>query len=270
MRISVFYDHIRQAHEQTGIAVEQLLDEVKQTGIDCVELNYTLAAESNVLEMLHNAGLAVSCLYEFYDLPNADERAHLDAHIALAQTLGAKTLVVPGFLDDTDAATMAPLVHDRTALNDFLDSNAAAQRMCEGLRYAVQRGKEHGVCVTIEDFDDKKSTISNINGLLWHFDRIPGLRMCFDMGNFITFDEDDLNAYRSLSAYVSHVHCKDRNAHGDSVAAGTGVMPETAILRQLKTSGYDDVLAIEHFDVPNQRDDMMRSARFLRDTWRSV
>lgn len=41
MKLSVFYDHILQAAEQTGKNVPELLAEAKNAGIDAVEINMT-------------------------------------------------------------------------------------------------------------------------------------------------------------------------------------------------------------------------------------
>ena len=239
MRISVFYDHIRQAHEQTAIPVSQLLCQAVDLGITGIELNYSQAVSNDALELITAAGLSVSCLWEFYDMPSADETAHIDRHVRLAKELGSKMLVVPGFLDDAQSRSMAPLVHHFEALADFLGQTEAAVRMRDGLRYASEEGRVKGVAVTIEDFDDRKSTISNINGLRWDLENVPELALIFDMGNFITFGEDVLSAYDQLHARIVHVHCKERGfggefgdcrQWGDSVGADSGT-PSTEWIR---------------------------------------
>ncbi len=40
MKLSVFYDHILQAHEQTGRPVPELLQFCRSLGIDAVEMEY--------------------------------------------------------------------------------------------------------------------------------------------------------------------------------------------------------------------------------------
>ena len=45
MKISVFYDHILQAAEQTGKEIPFLLQEAKDSGIDAVEINMTYLNE---------------------------------------------------------------------------------------------------------------------------------------------------------------------------------------------------------------------------------
>lgn len=41
MKISVFYDHITQAEKQTNRSLDDLLGEIKEEGIDGVEINYS-------------------------------------------------------------------------------------------------------------------------------------------------------------------------------------------------------------------------------------
>lgn len=72
MKISVFYDHITQAEKQTNRSLDDLLGEIKEEGIDGVEINYSQLAcdKSNILSALGKAGLQISCIYEFYDWGN--------------------------------------------------------------------------------------------------------------------------------------------------------------------------------------------------------
>lgn len=45
MKLSVFYDHILQAAEQTGRAIPDLLNEVSRAGIEAAEINMTYLRE---------------------------------------------------------------------------------------------------------------------------------------------------------------------------------------------------------------------------------
>ncbi|MNW21727.1 hypothetical protein D3C71_2228040 [compost metagenome] len=49
--------------------------------------------------------------------------------------------------------------------------------------------------------------------------------------------------------------------------AGYGFIPIEEILTRLKASGYDDTLAIEHFDAVDQLGYMEQSAEWLRSGW---
>lgn len=76
--------------------------------------------------------------------------------------------------------------------------------------------------------------------------------------------------------YIVHVHCKDRNVdpaltgehryNGDflRLRSGSAYLPMKEILDRLKESGYEDYLAIEHFNAADQVAFMEQSAAFLQ------
>lgn len=265
MKLSVFYDHVLQAVIQSGKPLEELLSGVKAAGIEAVEirLEYLLEHE-DTLVLLKRTGLGLSCIYEFYDMDSKDEFEKIHKHIETASRVRAdRILVVPGFLSKEEAEEMQTLSRNYEKLADFFNHNTKIQRMAKGLRDCVRIGKEVGIAVTVEDFDDIKSPLSCMNGVLWFLENIPGLRYTLDMGNFIYHGEDVLKAYELLKDKISHVHCKDRGEGFSSVAAGTGSIPIASLVEKLKAAGYDDYLAIEHFDAPQQEKCMRKSADFL-------
>ncbi|WP_455716782.1 sugar phosphate isomerase/epimerase family protein [Anaerosporobacter sp.] len=284
MKISVFYDHVLQAAEQTGKSLSELLASVRKAGIEAVEINLTYLLEHDkTLELLKQADLAVSCIYEFYEMDRCDESKKVEKHIETAVKVGAgRILVVPGFLSSEESEEMQVHVHSYEQVADFFDNNEKVLHMSEGLTYAVTLGVKAGVTVTVEDFDDKKSPLSGMNGILWFLNHVPELRYTLDMGNFVYNDEDVLVAWEILKNKIAHVHCKDRGVEEDkanddgkssinrglmSVAAGDGYLPIAVLVNRLKEFGYEGYLAIEHFDAPDQEMCMRRSAEFLRRTW---
>lgn len=267
MKLSVFYDHILQAADQSGKLVEELLSGVRAAGIDAVEIRmeYILGHEETV-ELLKNAGLKVSCVYEFYEMENKDESEKIHRHIETALRMHAeKILVVPGFFSQVEAEEMQNYLHSYDKLSEMFNHNAKTLNMAQGLRECVGIGEKAGITVTVEDFDDIKSPLSCMNGILWFLNNVSGLRYTLDMGNFIYHGEDVLEAWELLKDKVSHVHCKDRGEKFSSVAAGAGCIPIAALIEKLWTAGYDDYLAIEHFDAPNQEICMKKSSEFLSE-----
>lgn len=283
MKISVFYDHILQASEQSGKEVLTLCREVKMNGIDAVEVCLgRLTGNDDIFEYLGDAKIDVSCIYEFYDMAGSDEKEHMERHINVASLVCAKNiLVVPGFLDDCDAALYHELTPDYEKLKKFMDENNHVQAMVAGLKHMVDYAGEKGVTVTVEDFDDRKSPLSTMNGVRYFIENVPGLMHTLDCGNYVYSDENVLEAWEILKDSVAHVHCKDRGEEflegkaGDcrfyrglvSVATGEGYLPIKEVLKNLKAVGYDGYLAVEHFDAPGQRECIKRSAEFLRCEW---
>lgn len=283
MKISVFYAHILQAAEQTGKALPELLSCVKKAGIDAVEMElFYLENHEETHALLEEAGIGVSCIYEFYDMEESGEsakarnRQKAERHIAMAKRTGAeRILVVPGFLEDEEALEMKAC-SDYARMASFMDSNEKIQRIKEGMAFIVALGQKEGITVTVEDFDSYKSPVSGMQGILWFLKNVPGLRYTLDMGNFVYSEEDVLKAWDLLKDYVSHVHCKDRGEDSMKeaafgclnkgllpVAVGEGYMPIAELLQKLKNAGYEGYLAIEHFDAKDQENCMKRSAAFL-------
>lgn len=235
MKISVFYDHILQAAEQTGKSLPELLREAREAGIEAVEINMTYLSEhEETYELLRAADLQVSCVYEFYEMESRNE-----------------------------TESFRECVGDQEKTDEFLNENEKALRMAEGLTEITAMGAEAGIRVVIEDFDDVRSPISCVSGMKWFLGRIPELKVTFDTGNFITHKEDIFTAWQVLRDRVIHVHCKDRGTQ--SVAVGDGYLPMAEILTDILQSGYQGYFAIEHFDAPEQENCIRRSAAKIQE-----
>lgn len=264
MKISVFYDHILQAAEQTGKALPELLHETREAGIEAVEINMTYLSEhEETYELLKAADLKVSCVYEFYEMESRNETERARKHIETARKAGAGLiLVVPGFFTE-ETESFGECVGNQERTDKFLNGNEKALRMAEGLAEITAIGAEADIRVVIEDFDDVRSPISCVSGMKWFLERIPELKVTFDTGNFITHQEDIFTAWQALRDRVVHVHCKDRGTQ--SVAVGDGYLPMTEILTDILQSGYRGYFAIEHFDAPEQENCIRRSAAKLQE-----
>ena len=248
IRLSVFFEHILQAEEQTGKHIPELLAEVKEEGISAVEINRTYLPEHpETLEMLETAGLQVSCIYEFYALERGRETEKACRHIEIARKAKAgKILIVPGFFS-VETEEFVNCVPDREKVWDYLSHSEKALRMAEGLRKIVEMAgsrnavkdekitEPHGIAgvkkiadsqsaaditpitVVIEDFDDRNSPIACVSGMKWFAEQVPGLCFTFDTGNFIIHGEDIFAAWEELKDKVVHVHCKDRKISAEKL-----------------------------------------------------
>lgn len=289
IRLSVFFDHILQAEEQTGKHIPELLAEVKKAGISAVEINRTYLLEHPAtLEMLETAGLQVSCIYEFYALERGRETEKARRHIEIARkTKAGKILIVPGFFS-VEAEEFVNCVPDREKVWDYLSHSEKAQRMADGLREIVEMAGSRNIAdtpitVVIEDFDDRNSPIACVSGMQWFAEQVPGLCFTFDTGNFIIHGEDIFAAWEELKDKVVHVHCKDRKISSDKplqtqknatpdikecylpAAVGEGCIPIKELVYKMKEYGYRGYLAIEHFDAADQEAYMQKSAANLQE-----
>ena len=289
IRLSVFFDHILQAEEQTGKHIPELLAEVKKAGISAVEINRTYLLEHPAtLEMLETAGLQVSCIYEFYALERGRETEKARRHIEIARkTKAGKILIVPGFFS-VEAEEFVNCVPDREKVWDYLSHSEKAQRMADGLREIVEMAGSRNIAdtpitVVIEDFDDRNSPIACVSGMQWFAEQVPGLCFTFDTGNFIIHGEDIFAAWEELKDKVVHVHCKDRKISSDKplqtqknatpdikecylpAAVGEGCIPIKELVYKMKEYGYRGYFAIEHFDATDQEAYMQKSAANLQE-----
>ena len=289
IRLSVFFDHILQAEEQTGKHIPELLAEVKKAGISAVEINCTYLLEHPAtLEMLETAGLQVSCIYEFYALERGRETEKARRHIEIARkTKAGKILIVPGFFS-VETEEFVNCVPDREKGWDYLSHSEKAQRMADGLREIVEMAGSRNIAdtpitVVIEDFDDRNSPIACVSGMQWFAEQVPGLCFTFDTGNFIIHGEDIFAAWEELKDKVVHVHCKDRKISSDKplqtqknatpdikecylpAAVGEGCIPIKELVYKMKEYGYRGYLAIEHFDAAEQEAYMQKSAANLQE-----
>lgn len=289
IRLSVFFDHILQAEEQTGKHIPELLAEVKNAGISAVEINRTYLLEHPAtLEMLETAGLQVSCIYEFYALERGRETEKARRHIEIARkTKAGKILIVPGFFS-VETEEFVNCVPDREKVWDYLSHSEKAQRMADGLREIVEMAGSRNIAdtpitVVIEDFDDRNSPIACVSGMQWFAEQVPGLCFTFDTGNFIIHGEDIFAAWEELKDKVVHVHCKDRKISSDKplqtqknatldikecylpAAVGEGCIPIKELVYKMKEYGYRGYLAIEHFDAADQEAYMQKSVANLQE-----
>lgn len=289
IRLSVFFDHILQAEEQTGKHIPELLAEVKKAGISAVEINCTYLLEHPAtLEMLETAGLQVSCIYEFYALERGRETEKARRHIEIARkTKAGKILIVPGFFS-VETEEFVNCVPDREKVWDYLSHSEKAQRMADGLREIVEMAGSRNIAdtpitVVIEDFDDRNSPIACVSGMQWFAKQVPGLCFTFDTGNFIIHGENIFAAWEELKDKVVHVHCKDKKISSDKplqtqknatpdikecylpAAVGEGCIPIKELVYKMKEYGYRGYLAIEHFDAADQEAYMQKSAANLQE-----
>ncbi len=273
-QLSIFYEHIAEAAEQSGLSLEETCRKVKGFGFDLVEMDAArlLREEDMLLPLLKTSGLGINCLYHFFSLGAKagcaeEDRAEAEKIVSLAVRANcSRILVVAGFLNEDEL--------DRTS-----EAYAAHRdRMAEGVRLVVKLAAEKGIAVLMEDFDGVSAPFSTAEELLWFMENVPGLRCGFDTGNFLYSEEDALEALPMLLPYIGGIHCKDRSLTPNDgnikltvqgremypVAVGDGDLDITVMLHEILASGYKGTVTAEHFDSKHQLRDMERSAVFMR------
>ena len=272
---SVFYEHILEAAQQSGLSVAEVCRRVKAFGYDAVEMDAKRLAgnEEEILPVLQKHGLSVNCIYNFFDFGCGETYAAADtaeAEAVLALCVRAncnKLLAVAGFLTAEETKRGSKAYGSRR------------DRMAESLRVLVRLAAEKGITVLMEDFDGNTAPFSTTAELVWFMENIPGLRCGFDTGNFLYSEEDALQALPKLLPYLGGVHCKDRSLRENDgtpkatvlgrkmypVAVGDGDLPMREMVETVLQAGYTGVFTAEHFDTKHQLRDMERSAIWMRE-----
>jgi len=142
------------------------------------------------------------------------------------------------------------------------------------LKKSVRIAEDHGVVLAIENHIDYTST--EIEEIL---DRVgsESLKVNFDTGNTLRMMEDPVAAARRLGPYTVATHTKDVDAcrhvrpeewyFFSSVPVGTGLIDIPGVVRALRESGYDGVLAVEsdhHKDNQDEDKLVADSVTYLR------
>lgn len=273
MKLSVFFDHVLEGVNQTGLSIPEFLKNVKDWGIDGLEINCNyLLQNPEIYKQIKAAGLSISCIYETHDFYNSSSFDSVKQHVDLAEKTGAKTiLVIPGFMPQKVAEEFTDC-SDYSEVSLKMKENKNICQISQMLQKTVDYAAEKNITVTLEDYDGSTSPCSHMNQLLWFMKNVKDLKYTFDMGNFAYSNEDNKKAFEILGEYIAHVHCKDRGVESDKiplvnnkglacVPVGDGYMNIDFFIPKL--TGYNGYLAIEHFGAPDQFGYIKKSADFI-------
>lgn len=142
------------------------------------------------------------------------------------------------------------------------------------LKHSAKIAEDNGVVLALENHIDYTST--EILEILERV-RSDSLRVNFDTGNTLRVMENPVTAARRLGRYTVATHTKDVAAcrhvppeewyFFSSVPVGTGLIDMPGVVRALKESGYDGVLAVEsdhHKDNQDEDQLVAQSIAYLR------
>lgn len=265
MKISVFYQHICEAAEQTGRSLQDILSEVRGMGIQYIETDLDdMLRDEGYIARLKGSDLEVSSIYAFYDFVHNIDRGRMMQHTQKAVEAGCgRIMMIPGFYTSEDKAVRQD----------------EREKMLAGMAELCALAEENGIVPMIEDFDAGTSPIADAEGMLWYLDRIPSLRVAFDTGNFMYSARSEPDAFEILRHKIVHVHCKDRSLDVKQgcgftkaldgrllypAAVGSGCVKMAEIVDALESSGFDGIYAIEHFGADDQLGYIKKSAEWLK------
>ena len=113
-------------------------------------------------------------------------------------------------------------------------------RLQELVKTAAQKGKQYALENESGIFTDIPSRC------VYALDRVKGLSLAFDPGNFIFNDADPLEAWKLLKNKVAYFHIKDASRSLKYfVPAGEGDGSIARILKEAYSGGFDGFLSVE-------------------------
>lgn len=261
MKISVFYPNVLDAAKESGMTVEQILDEIKSVGITALDFDWS-SIKDGLPEAVRKSELGVSSVYAFFDYSLDETFEKAKAMVDFAAKHNAVAMFVPEKLPEKIIRELKEK-KDKNAIYDWLDSNKTASKTAEMLEALSFYAESVGVKTAVENFDSPRSLTERMYEIEWLLDKAPHLGFNLDTGNSITCGEDIRELYKRFRTRIVNVHCKDRESDNRTTAVGTGEMPIIKIKNSLLETGYTGNFSIEVFGVSNQLPAIIKSAENL-------
>jgi len=151
----------------------------------------------------------------------------------------------------------------------FLDpaDRERAAKFSDRVRFLADTAAEKGIMLLMETGQE---TAQELRRFLQDLNR-PAVGVNFDPANMILYDKGDpIEAVRTLSPWIKHVHVKDAirtqtpGAWGVEVPWGQGQVGSETFLEVLKETGYSGVLAIERESGDDRLGDISIAVERLR------
>lgn len=237
------------------MSVQDTFRMAADTGIHYVDLRWVNEKQIPEYREAMKATEVTVCCYisaiSFFAKEKAICKA-LEREMDIAAKLGAKLfMIVPYsmFIDPIKAKRMG--------------RNRVLEKMIQGFRLAVEKGKARGLEVCFETTPDELIRLSGTDDCRYVLDRVPGLGLVFDTANMLPHGDDPLASYEALKDRIVHVHLKDvalvnakPSLFEPEMAAdgrlmrgtvfGNGVIPVKEIYERMRADGYSGMFAIEY------------------------
>ena len=265
MKIAAFYENILEAVQKENRTLESVLALLKAEGLEEIYISGDSLIEGGaaLLQTFAALELPVAGVHQHFDFghqPDQEWKSIVDT----AKAAGARNfLVVPGLFNE-----------------DEPDRALALDRMLEAIPKIVDYGREIGIDICMEDYDNLRSPFNSIAGLERFFQREPRLKCAFDTGNFVCYDEDPLKAYERFEDAICILHLKDRAPRADQAqaqgclcadgrvapvaATGYGIMPIAQILDRVRESGKEITGVVELYGAENMLDALRKSVAWVK------
>ncbi|MCV3769051.1 sugar phosphate isomerase/epimerase family protein [Rhizobium sp. TRM95796] len=248
MRIGIFAKTF--AGERPG----PVLAAAKAAGYDCVQFNFACCGlppmpdslDEAVLEDIsvarETSGVEISALSATYNMIHPDKALRAEGLVRLGVAIrAAADLGIPlvtlctGTRDADDQWRHHPDNQTEEAWRDLIKEMGRAATL----------GEAHGVCLGIEP--ERANVIRDAHDAARLFAAVPSdrLKIVLDPANLFEMASVEearaivAAAIDALGPRIAMAHAKDRDADGDFVTAGRGVVDFPDMFRRLKAAGFD-------------------------------
>ncbi len=187
MKTAAFYENIRTGAVHDGISMPEAVSALRGSGLEGIYVSYdsTVQYADELAETVRTTGVEITGLHAWIHFSREGTEAR--RVIEQAARLGTNHVLIVPVCDGNDLETLLA-----------------------GMRDAVSYGKSRNVQVYMEDLDQADSLYNSVEGLQVFMDRIPDLGCCFDTGNWIMRQEDEVEAFRHFRGRTGALHLKDR------------------------------------------------------------
>ena len=101
MKVSVFYEHILEAADQSSMTVLEVCKNISSCGIMGIEIENVRLKENEeeIMKITRQTDMEISCIYGFYDFSHQEDIKNGFEIVDLAKKVNAKkVMLIPGFV----------------------------------------------------------------------------------------------------------------------------------------------------------------------------
>lgn len=264
------------------IGLDKIFQLVGQAGMDMVDISSIEIQFSGIDIPKELDGNTLKCqtYISFLKLPQMTEEgrrlasAEWRAAVDQAAALGAKILMCApdGYQEEIQGYTRQQI----------------ADALVDCLSEIVAYAKEKEITVVIEDAPDVNLPMCKSDELLYILNRVPGLKMVYDSGNMIVWNEDPIMYFDRVSDRVGLIHIKDVKHCVDSTPfsepcadgrkfmtafLGDGEVDLKGLLKHIYESGYRGGYTLEYPPVPKglaHQKVIQESKEFIDSIWKEL
>lgn len=252
-KLGLNFEHVIKISSELGVSTIEALKKVKMYGVTTLDVAIERIFNRNeYFSDIICSGLTIDSVYCKGDYGYSDNIGYELSIIDFCSENNINNLML----------ITNPILHGE----DEAEYNA---KLKKNLRRIVKYASNFNVKVSIENFGLNDSPFSTVKKLFLILKSVNGLKLTFDCGNFLSVNENPLDAFNALSDYVCKIHIKDGTVYNDGsnkvdfTSVGRGEANVKEIVTQVKNSTNNFSFTLE-FDFNKEKvfDDVVSSATY--------